>query len=61
MYEQGITIASALSDLGKDSGFGEIATEGAAERAVLKLLAARPAGARTPARASPGMRDPMPM
>jgi DNA topoisomerase IB len=38
-YEQGRTIASALGDLGKDSDFGDLATRGRAERAVLRLLA----------------------
>ena len=39
-YENGQTIAAALGDLGKDSDFGDLATRGRAERAVLKLLAA---------------------
>jgi len=38
-YENGQTIASALGDLGKDSHFGDLATRGRAESAVLKLLA----------------------
>jgi DNA topoisomerase IB len=38
-YEQGRTIAAALGDLGKDSDFGDLATRGRAESAVLKLLA----------------------
>ncbi|HLH58621.1 MAG TPA: DNA topoisomerase IB [Streptosporangiaceae bacterium] len=38
LYEQGITIAPALADLGKDREFGDVATRGHAERAVLKLL-----------------------
>jgi DNA topoisomerase IB len=38
-YEQGHTIVSALGDLGKDSDFGDLATRGRAERAVLRLLA----------------------
>jgi DNA topoisomerase IB len=38
-YEQGRTVASVLGDLGKDSDFGDLATRGRAERAVLKLLA----------------------
>jgi DNA topoisomerase IB len=37
-YENGHTIAAALGDLGKDSDFGDLATRGRAERAVLKLL-----------------------
>ncbi len=40
LYEQGRTIASALGDLGKDTDFGDLATRGRAERAVLRLLAA---------------------
>lgn len=38
-YENGYTIADAMGDLGKDSDFGDLATRGRAERAVLKLLA----------------------
>lgn len=38
-YENGHTIADAMGDLGKDSDFGDLATRGRAERAVLKLLA----------------------
>ncbi len=38
-YEEGRTIAAALGDLGKDSDFGDLATRGRAERAVLSLLA----------------------
>jgi DNA topoisomerase I len=37
-YEKGITIASALPDLGKGQEFGDAATHGRAERAVLDLL-----------------------
>ncbi len=37
-YEEGITIAPALGRLGQQSEFGELATQGAAEAAVLKLL-----------------------
>jgi DNA topoisomerase IB len=37
-YQHGKTIARALGDLGKQSEFGELATQGAAERAVLRLL-----------------------
>jgi len=40
LYEMGHTIAAALGDLGKDSDFGDLATRGRAESAVLKLLAA---------------------
>ena len=38
-YENGRTIAAVLGDLGRDSGFGDLATRGRAESAVLKLLA----------------------
>ena len=37
-YEEGLTIAPALGRLGQQSEFGELATQGAAEAAVLKLL-----------------------
>jgi len=37
-YEDGKTIAAALGRLGQASEFGELATQGAAERAVLGLL-----------------------
>lgn len=39
LYTQGRTIASSLGDLGKDSDFGDLATRGRAEKAVLNLLA----------------------
>jgi DNA topoisomerase IB len=38
LYEEGITIAPALADLGKDQQYGDAATHGRAERAVLDLL-----------------------
>ena len=38
-YQDGHTIAAALGELGKDSGFGDLATRGRAEKAVLNLLA----------------------
>jgi DNA topoisomerase IB len=38
LYEQGRTIAGTLDDLGRDCDFGELATRGRAERAVLQLL-----------------------
>jgi DNA topoisomerase IB len=38
-YEKGVTIAAALPDLGKGQEFGDAATHGRAERAVLDLLA----------------------
>jgi DNA topoisomerase IB len=37
-YEEGATIASSLADLGKGQEFGDVATKGHAERAVLALL-----------------------
>ena len=41
LYEKGSTIAPALGRLGQQSEFGELATQGAAEAAVLRLLAGR--------------------
>jgi DNA topoisomerase IB len=38
LYEEGITIAPALADLGKGQEFGGAATHGRAERAMLDLL-----------------------
>ena len=38
-YEHGTTIASVLGELGANSDYGQLATEGGAERAVLRLLA----------------------
>ncbi|HEX6452110.1 MAG TPA: hypothetical protein VF060_21945 [Trebonia sp.] len=38
LYAEGITIAPALGDLGKGREFGDAATEGHAERAVLDLI-----------------------
>lgn len=38
LYERGVTIAPALRDLGKGAEFGEMATQGQAERAVIRLL-----------------------
>jgi DNA topoisomerase-1 len=37
-YEDGITIASSLADLGKGREFGDVATKGHAEQAPLRLL-----------------------
>ena len=51
-YEEGATIASSLADLGKGQEFGDVATNGAAERAMLRLLSpgtAKAAGDRTAA------------
>ncbi len=45
LYERGVTIAPVLADLGKGREFGDAATKGHAERAVLELLSSR-AGAR---------------
>jgi len=39
LYQDGRTIASALGELGKDCDFGDLATRGRAEKAVLDLLA----------------------
>jgi DNA topoisomerase IB len=41
LYEDGHTITSALGDLGKDCDFGDLATRGRVENAVVKLLASR--------------------
>jgi len=38
LYESGVTISAALGDLGASSSFGELATQGQAEAAVLKVL-----------------------
>jgi DNA topoisomerase IB len=43
-YEDGSTIASVLGDLGKDRDFGDLATRGRAETAVVRLLAGRSQG-----------------
>jgi DNA topoisomerase I len=42
-YQDGQTIARALGDLGRSSEFGELATQGRAEAAVLTLLRGSPA------------------
>jgi DNA topoisomerase IB len=39
LYQAGRTIASTLGELGKDCHFGDLATRGRAEKAVLDLLA----------------------
>jgi DNA topoisomerase IB len=39
LYQDGRTIAAALGELGKDTDFGDLATRGRAEQAVLDLLA----------------------
>jgi DNA topoisomerase IB len=38
LYEEGITIAPMLADLGKGQEFGDVATKGNAERALLRLI-----------------------
>jgi DNA topoisomerase-1 len=38
-YQEGRTIAAVLGELGQGSDFGDLATRGGAERAVLDLLA----------------------
>ena len=43
LYEEGRTIAGSLGGLGKENSFGDPATAGHAERAVLRLLATTPA------------------
>ena len=40
-YENGRAVAVVLGDLGRDSSFGDLATSGRAESAVLKLLTVR--------------------
>jgi len=42
LYGRDITIASALTELGEGQEFGDVATNGQAEEAVLKLLAEHP-------------------
>lgn len=42
LYERGITIAPTLTELGKGQEFGDVATNGHAEQAVLKLLTENP-------------------
>ncbi|HEY2280667.1 MAG TPA: DNA topoisomerase IB [Streptosporangiaceae bacterium] len=42
LYERGITIAPMLTELGKDQEFGDVATNGQAEEAVLDLLTKHP-------------------
>jgi DNA topoisomerase I len=47
LYHDGVTIAPALAHLGEDRDFGELATRGHAEQAVLELLTGeRPTGGR---------------
>jgi DNA topoisomerase IB len=49
LYEKGITIEPALTDLGKGQGFGDVATKGHAERAVLGLITDHREAGATPA------------
>ena len=42
LYQEGKTIAASLGGLGKENTFGDLATAGHAERAVLRLLSAAP-------------------
>ena len=42
LYEQGITIAPMLTELGQGEGFGDVATSGQAEQAALDLLTKHP-------------------
>jgi DNA topoisomerase IB len=49
LYEEGTTIAPVLADLGRSTEFGDVATKGDAERAVLKMLTG--SGRTRPARA----------
>jgi DNA topoisomerase-1 len=41
LYEQGLTVAPALGELGRDSTLGQPATQGPVEQAVLELLTAQ--------------------
>ena len=41
LYEEGVTIAPVLASLGEGREFGDVATKGRAERAVLKLITSR--------------------
>jgi DNA topoisomerase IB len=50
LYEEGTTIAPALASLGKGREFGDVATKGYAERAMLKMIASRGAAAGEPGR-----------
>jgi DNA topoisomerase IB len=42
LYQEGKTIAASLGGLGKENTFGDLATAGHAERAVLRLISAAP-------------------
>jgi hypothetical protein len=52
LYEEDVGFAPVLADLGSGRDFGDMATKGAAERAVLWLLTARAPGQRPQAVAS---------
>ena len=56
-YEDGVTIRRVLSELGASTEFGELATEGRPEAAVLRLLGARRRAEAGPA--SGGLRQPL--
>ena len=51
-YEHGVTISSVLGELGASSEFGELATEGRPEAAVLRLLRSAPVPTATDLRRS---------
>lgn len=53
-YEEGATVAPALADLGEGRQFGDVATQGHTERAVLKLLTARSTASPGPEQAQRG-------
>ncbi|WP_233358903.1 DNA topoisomerase IB [Thermomonospora amylolytica] len=44
LYERGVTIAPALTALGEEADFGELATQGEVEHAVLDMLRRNPEG-----------------
>ncbi len=45
LYQRNVTIRTVLGDLGRDSQFGDLATRGRVERAVVRLLTQAPAPA----------------
>ncbi|HLZ38543.1 MAG TPA: DNA topoisomerase IB [Mycobacteriales bacterium] len=56
-YGDAVTIADTLADLGADAGFGQLATQGAIEEAVLQLLREPRAPRRRTARPTPKARS----
>jgi DNA topoisomerase IB len=58
LYDDGVTIAPALEELGDEAAFGSPATHGAIEHAVLDLLAEAPDAARRRAHAQRRRRSP---